>query len=269
MPPPENTLPHLPDIRLARRENHNNRSYFWDNHTRNPDNSLVIQRTIRGSCGFVTDQINTEILPEQAMLFRHGENSRYGLSPNSTLPYETEYVVLDPNAGISELFEGLRAHYGPVLRMETGGEAQQILLQLILEFDTGQPADRITHAESIYQLLLSLYREQGRDTRRRDPVAYGRHLLETRYREAKNLKEWCTDIGISREHFSREFTNRYQESPAEFLRRLRLQHARSLLRISTHLPLEDISALSGFASVQTFQRAYKRHYGTPASQARS
>jgi len=255
----------LPDIRLARREVHTDRAYQWDNQTRPPDQGLVIQRTVRGSCGFTSGALSTEVLPGQAMLFRHGENSRYGITPASGLPYETEYLIMDPGGGVSELFDSLRAQYGPVIRMETDGPARRLLLQLLLEFESNQPADRITHAESLYLLLLNLYREQGSDARSRDPVAYGRHLLETRYREPGNLKEWCAEIGISREHFSREFTARYRETPGEFLRNLRLNHARGLLNISTHIPLEDVAALSGFASVQTFHRAYKRRFGHPAS----
>lgn len=259
------TPPPLPDIRLARRETHCSGTYSWNNHTRTPDQGLVIQRTAGGSCGFTIGQNAFEVLAGQAMLFRHGEDSRYGITAESVLPYETEYVVMDPGGGISDLFEGLREQYGPVLRMETGGEAHQILVQLLLEFDSGRPSDRVTHAEAAYRLLLNLHREQGIDRRARDPVAYGKHLLETRYREPKNLKEWCGGIGISREHFSREFSARYGETPADFLRNLRLEHARSLVRIRSNLALEDIAALSGFASVQTFHRAYKQRYGQSAA----
>ncbi|MCC5845038.1 MAG: AraC family transcriptional regulator [Verrucomicrobia bacterium] len=262
------SLTALPDIRLARRETHPDRSYQWDNQTRKPDRGLVIQRTVCGSCGFTKGSVHTEVLPDQAMLFRHGEHSRYGITPDSSLPYETEYLVMDPGGGVAELFEGLRAQYGPVLRMEADGTARRILLQLLIEFESNRPSDRISRAESLYLLLLNLFREQGRDARGRDPVAYGRHLLETRYREPGNLKEWCAEIGISREHFSREFTARYRETPAEFLRNLRLSHARGLLNISTRMSLEDVAALSGFASVQTFQRAYKRRFGHPATRTK-
>jgi AraC-like DNA-binding protein len=260
--------PALPNVRIALRETQTARSYQWDNRTRIEDNGLVIQRTVSGSCGITYRSFSSEVLPEQAMLFRHGEESRYGITPESVLPYEHEFLVLDSDCGVSELFEGLREQYGPVLRMGTGGEAHQILIQLILEFESNRPADRITHAEAVYRLLLSLHREQGADARTRDPVAYGRHLLETRYREPGNLKEWCAEIGISREHFSREFSARYGESPGEFLRNLRLEHARSLLRIRTGIPLEDIATLSGFGSVQTLQRVYKKRYRQPATTIR-
>jgi len=40
-----------------------------------------------------------------------------------------------------------------------------------------------------------------------------------------------------------------------------------LLR-SSSLPVEEVSALSGFSSAQTFRRAYRRHFGEPAGQGR-
>lgn len=255
----------LPEIRIVRRETHTSPAYQWDNRSRLPDQGLVIQRTLSGSCGFSRGNFRTEVVPGQAMLFQHGEDSRYGITPDSELPYVTEYMILDPGAGIGELFKGLRTRYGPVLRMATGGEAHRLLLQLLLEFNAGRPADRLSLAESSYRVLLSLYREQNQATQQRDPVAYGRHLLETRCREGKNLKEWCGEIGLSREHFSREFSARFGETPAAFLRRHRLGHAQRLLKLSPRLPLEDIATLSGFASVQTFRRAYKRRFGDSAS----
>ncbi len=264
----DSTTPGLPDIRIARREIHHTRYYSWDNTNRLSTRCLVIQRTVRGSCRFRSGDFEQEVIPEFAMLFRHGDHSHYDLGPNSKRPYETEYAVINPDGGIAKLFINLRKHCGHIFRMETGGKAHQLLLQLILEFESSQPSDRITHASLAYELLLNLYREQGSTTHHRDPVAYGRHLLETRYRESKNLKEWCAEIGISREHFSREFNERYHESPSDFLRDLRLQHARSLLGISTHLPLENIASLSGFSSLQTFRRAYKQKYNRPIPRTR-
>jgi transcriptional regulator GlxA family with amidase domain len=51
------------------------------------------------------------------------------------------------------------------------------------------------------------------------------------------------------------------------LRRLRLEHARLLARTST-MPVEDLAPACGFASVQTFRRAYRLHFGHPVGQDR-
>jgi len=93
-------------------------------------------------------------------------------------------------------------------------------------------------------------------------MAYGHHLLSNHFRSPRNLKEWCQQIGISREHFSRAFKERYGVSPAAFLRQLRLTHANQLLQ-SHHLSIHDVAAASGFASPQTFHRAFTQFYGSP------
>lgn len=252
----------LPEILLARREREDSMRYQWDNRKRTRDQGIVIQRCGGGSCFFENPQRRFRVEEGQVMLFRHGENSWYGLEEDSRLPYIPEYLVLAPGGGTLEIFEGLREAYGPVMRMAEGEEACRILHTVIRNAGAGQPGDRLDRAESVYRLLLALLREQRSATRASDPVAYGRHLFETRYREARNVKEWCAQIGMSREHFTRCFHERYGETPSDFLRELRLRHAEGLLR-NSRLPLEDVAAQSGFASAQTFHRAYRRRFGTP------
>jgi len=264
----KDSLSRLPEIKLAQREHHDSLRYQWDNEIRTRGSGIVIQRCAGGSCFFEAGPRRFQVHPGQVMLFEHGEDSRYGLDADSLLPYIPEFVVLSPGGGAREIFEGLREAYGPVLRMEDHGEACGILQDVIWRGERGQPIDRLEQAETVYRLLLALLREQRSATRESDPVAYGHHLLETRFREARNLKEWCSLIGMSREHFSRVFKERYGVPPAEFLRRLRLRHARFLLQ-NSRLPFEDISAQSGFASVQTFHRAYQRAFGRTAGASRS
>ncbi|MCC5848911.1 MAG: helix-turn-helix transcriptional regulator [Verrucomicrobia bacterium] len=266
MPIPEPSLTHIPDIHIALREVYDREPYDWDNAIRETDGGIVIQRTLSGSVSFTPKNKNlptTEVGKAQAMLFKHGENSRYGLGPISQRPYVAEFVVFDGAGGAEELFDGIRSRHGEVLPMADQGEAALILQRLAADFHEKQVPDRLSLAGILYRLLLAMQREQMQETLGNDPVAYGRHLLETQFRSPRNLKEWCEEIGLSREHFSRCFKDRYGQGPAEFLRHSRLKHAQTLLKTS-HMPLEDIAASSGFASVQTFHRAYKRAFGKSA-----
>jgi AraC-like DNA-binding protein len=265
---PHDSLARLPEIKIAQREKYETLRYYWDNSIRPKDSGIVIQRCAEGSCFFATGTRRFRVETGQVMLFEHGENSRYGLDESSSLPYVPEFVGLSPGGGSREIFEGLREAYGPVLRMESHGEACEILHDVIRRSEEARPIDRLEQAELVYRLLLSLLREQRSATRESDPVAYGHHLLETRFREARNLKEWSEQIGMSREHFARVFHERYGVPPAEYLRQLRLKHARYLLQ-NSRLPLEDVATQSGFASVQTFHRAYQRAYGRTAGASRS
>ena len=67
----------------------------------------------------------------------------------------------------------------------------------------------------------------------------------------RTLSRWC------REHLG--------ESPAELVRRLRLEEARRLLE-ETSLPLKDITARTGLGDASTMWRAFTRRLGvTPAA----
>lgn len=263
----QSPLDSLPDIRIIQHEIQTKNTYFWDNSRRQPERGLVVQQTLAGSAFYEDASGRYPVKPGQAILFGYGEESCYGLDKNCDLPYELCWIYLVGPEGFVDLASDIRREFGSVVQMRMDGEASLLLSRLHTDFITGNPPNRFYLAECAYRLLISIYREQVEDTRGNDPISYGRHLLESQFRSPFNLKEWADKIGISREHFTREFHSRYGETPAAYLRRLRLEHAQILLKNQT-LNLEDVASASGFASAQTFHRAYKNHFGVPAGQQR-
>jgi AraC-like DNA-binding protein len=257
----------LPDIPLVATELYTKRDYFWDNAERQAENGWVIQQTLNGSAYFQDASGRQRVGKGQAMIFGYAEESCYGLDEASDLPYQLRWIHIVGHESLRVLVEEIRQTFGSVLHMSEKGEAGQLLRRLQEDFQSGNVRDRFYLADCAFRLLIALYREQISDIRGNDPVSYGRHLLATRYRSPRNLKEWTDEIGITREHFTREFHQRYGETPACFLRRLRLVHAQGLLKNQT-LTLPDVASASGFASPQTFYRAYKQMYGQAPGQDR-
>ncbi|MDF3128646.1 AraC family transcriptional regulator [Kiritimatiellaeota bacterium B1221] len=257
----------LPDIPLVQMERYTKCNYFWDNSVRKKGEGAVVQLTLKGSAYYEDRQGRRRVGPGEAMIFQFEEESVYGLDDACELPYEFCWISLTGGAGLLSLVQEIRSLFGSVVQMKEKGEAGQLLLRLHQDFISGNVRDRLYLADCAYRLLISLYREQIADIQGIDPISYGRHLLETQFRSPRNLKEWADEIGISREHFTREFRTRYGETPACFLRRLRLEHAQVLLR-NHSLNLPDVATASGFASPQTFYRAYKNHFGVAAGQQR-
>ena len=257
------TLSGFPDIRYLAHEVHRVDRYFWDNAQRKRSPGWIVQQTLFGSAFYENSVGRQMVGPGRAMLFRHGEDSRYGLDDSCERPYGIRWILIEGEGGVEELFGKMCDQFGPVLRMAEQGEAGQLLRHLQEDFARGIRRDRLYLAEAAYRFLIALYREQVAERSGDDPIAHGRHLLESQFRAPRNLKEWAAEIGVSREHFTREFRQRYGESPAMFLRRLRLEHARLLMGTS-HMDLADVAAASGFASAQTFHRAYRRHFGKAA-----
>lgn len=241
--------------------------YFWDNATRGDPDQLVLQRTLEGS-GFFRDAAGEHLVPAgQVMLFTQREPSCYGYPEGATEPYRLRFMAFSPT-GVRMLFDRIRADFGSVVRMPEESEAAALFDELYDGVRGGLLRDRFHESELVYRLLIALYREQVQGARERDPVEFGLHYLRSHFRTPINLKGVADRCGISREHFIREFGARYGESPGAVLRRLRLEHARTMLA-ATELAVAEVARASGFASANTFARAYRARFGeSPASRTR-
>jgi transcriptional regulator GlxA family with amidase domain len=83
--------------------------------------------------------------------------------------------------------------------------------------------------------------------------------------EALPVDRIAAGIGMSSRTLSRWCRAHFSESPAELVRRLRLDEARRLLE-ETPLPLKDITARTGFGDASTMWRAFTQRLGvTPAA----
>lgn len=72
---------------------------------------------------------------------------------------------------------------------------------------------------------------------------------------------------LSERHFARIFNERTGTTPARWVERVRVDHARSQLE-KTHQSMQGIADASGFASIDTMRQAFKRVMGISPSQYR-
>ena len=107
------------------------------------------------------------------------------------------------------------------------------------------------------------------------PVPPARHLLRARdfadrhYAEPIGIDEMAAAAGLSRAHFSREFSRTFGESPKAYLMTRRLERAAALLRNTDH-SVNDICLDVGLAGLGSFTTSFKLHFGkTPTEYRRS
>lgn len=242
-------------------------AYRWDNRRRSDAQDVVVQQTLSGQA-FFEDAGGRRLVPAgQAMLFSHDEDSRYGYPPEATEPYRQRFISFRM-AGLGAWFERLRTEFGPIVRMRVDGEAAAVMDDLFRHFRTRSFRDRFHETELLHQLLVALYREQVAESQASDPIEYGYHHIRDRFRSPVNLKEVAVRCGVSREHFIRTFHHRYGEPPGETLRRLRLEHARRMLR-TTQLAVQEVALACGFADANSFSRAYRHRFGHTPSHTRT
>lgn len=241
--------------------------YQWDNARRSEANRMIVQRTLAGAACFEDARGRRLVPPGWAMVFTHREASRYGLPPEATEPYRLRYLSFSPGTSVVGVFQQLREDFGSVLRMAPDGEAVALFEEIFRRMQGGSFLDRYHETELIYRMLVALYREQVHGTRDEDPIEFGSHVLRARFRGPINLKTVARQCGVTREHFIRAFRERYRETPGAMLRRLRLEHARTML-LATELPIAKVAAASGFASATTFCRAFRAAYATSPARLR-
>lgn len=235
-------------------------AYRFDNSARGQSYHAVIQRTLAGRGWFMENGRRQNVPAGHAMLFTYKEPTTYGYPEDATEDYALDYLNLYIG-GLAPLFARLRTDFGSVIVMSPDHEAAALFEELHRRFRQRSFQDRLHAAELIHRLLIALYREQVQGARTNDPIEFGHHYLRSHFRSPINLKLVAEKCGVSREHFIREFTRRYRESPGALLRRLRLEQARVMLAASADTKVETIALASGYASANTFCRAYRRKFG--------
>lgn len=233
--------------------------YQWDNSRRESPELCVLQRTISGEAFFC--DVNGEIYagPGKVMLFSHNENSTYGYSPGSGEAYRLQFIAFRPGC-LRPMFEGLRERFGSVIALSGSGESVLIFEEILRRHRELDFRDSMQISELLCRLFCSLWREQMEGRQGGDPIEYGHFLMHNDPHGQIRLKELALRVGVSREHFIREYTARFGESPGSVLRRLRLEQARAMLSVS-NLTLEDIAPACGFGSADAMRRAYHTYFG--------
>lgn len=92
--------------------------------------------------------------------------------------------------------------------------------------------------------------------------------MATRFRDPLTLAELATGVGLSPFHFHRIFKAETRETPANYLARIRLDHAAHLMVVLPDAPLLQIAFESGFSSAAVFARCFRLRYQETASEFR-
>jgi AraC-like DNA-binding protein len=140
---------------------------------------------------------------------------------------------------------------------------RQLVVELVEAYLTPREADLTT---LLLTLLLSRAR-QAEPTHRRRHVPQGApglimqvNQLAQRKGEPLSMKEMARSLGISASHLRARFRASCGVSLGRHLRRLRLEKACGLLRLSPSR-VTEISEQCGFTSIYSFSRAFRAAYG--------
>lgn len=88
--------------------------------------------------------------------------------------------------------------------------------------------------------------------------------LKQNFREPLHAAKLAKKAGLSPRQFSRKFLRTFQTTPRDYLMRMRILHACTLL-LRSQLPITEVALQSGFYDHSDFARQFQRHMGQSAS----
>lgn len=141
---------------------------------------------------------------------------------------------------------------------------RETMLETISIWQQRGPLSQLEAQHRATALVLSLLREQQQgslETVQGPPsFTWVCSYLSFHLAEPLSVAEMAQQVHLSPAHFSKLFRQHFGLSPHQYLLRLRLQHAQSLLS-QTNLTLQQIADYCGFADVHHFSKAFKKQVG--------
>lgn len=152
-----------------------------------------------------------------------------------------------------------------------GTAAADMMLSLIMREHGPDLASNVAE-QLIHHRIREAGERQRMDLRMRLGVAHPKllhvvGLMEETFAEPLGSQELADSVRLSKRQLERLFLKYLGRSPAKHYLRIRLEHARHLIR-QTAMPLLSIAIECGFASASHFSKAYVDHFGRPPSAER-
>lgn len=150
-----------------------------------------------------------------------------------------------------------------------GGAASTDLMLSIIAKDHSSDFAAIVSEMCLRHVLIGNERSQrsslGAVTQTRNPALMSIvGLMLTHLEDILSMDDLASAAGYSRRHIERLFKITVGSTPANYYRKLRLDHARNLLS-TTDMTLQEIAVATGFDGVPYFSRAFRLQFGEAPS----
>jgi AraC-like DNA-binding protein len=136
-------------------------------------------------------------------------------------------------------------------------------------YAAGEPRDPYRAQALLYELLASL--RQQAPAERFDPdrrlVGEARAILEDLLSTGINVSELAERLGVTRQRLFDAFRDQLDQTPTEYIQRIRLERARQLLE-DTDLKVSAVARACGYGNEKYFYRRFRELTGRTPGQHR-
>ena len=173
-------------------------------------------------------------------------------------------AALRESVGDVELADGLFVASGGITTCAGGAALIDLLVEELQSRFGGALASEVANMAVLAAPRSGMQRQPGRsaDRRRGAPPTLRRAIefMEANFQSPITAKEIAAAAGVSTRQLERLFSAYFDRSPVQYLRRIRLETALTLLD-STRLPVLEVALACGFSSSTTFSKQFREHFG--------
>lgn len=233
-------------------------AYYFDNRKRGNYSGYLFQYTIHGEGMWETKKEKKKLYPGCAFLTPIPHDSRYYLPPGTNNSWDFFYLHFGGYVA-SQIVAEILEQYGSILCFDKTPQFVMTFANEHREICNGKQYKRYEASVFLYRFLTELLAElESVQTTADSVIEKGRQWLNQNFSSPCSLSEMCEKLHVTLPHFSRQFHACYGITPHNYLTKLRLEHAMSLL-LNTSLSIREIAQQSGFTESNYFTKVFRKY----------
>lgn len=248
-------------------EEKNNMDYDWDGLTRQEQDVIIFQYTLRGF-GHIRIKNKTYTLkPGKAFFIKVPSNHRYYLPQNSK-NWEFIHLTLFGEETI-RLYNAITEKAGHILDLNISETPITHILNLLKNASDNKIHDAYETSALAYSFLMTLqqHNQSQKNMLYPDSIAQATYFIKNHYNFPITLDDIVNSSGLSKYHFTRLFRDTVGLTPIKYLAEIRINKAIELLKDQS-LKVEDIALKVGFANSNYFCKVFRSSIGIPPGEYR-
>lgn len=204
-----------------------------------------------GGCGYLEYRgKNYSILPGQVFVIDCDEYQEYGAREEGWQFFWAHFKGAESRSIVQSV---LRTG-GPVYRTE---DQTEFFNELFIRADNPCAKSNLLISERIYSLLIQLMLQAGESRSLSEPVELAVNHIEMHFSQEMTLDDIAQAARMSKYHLAREFKKQLNQSPYDYLLRLRLRKAKFFL-LTTDDSVAQIAEKCGFGNLSGFFRQFRQ-----------
>lgn len=144
---------------------------------------------------------------------------------------------------------------------EGNAEIQNLFTELLNSYSSGKENDY--HCLSVFYSIMALLQKQLQFPQKKSipkRMRLAKSYIDKNYNEEISVRSLAYASGVSDVHFRNEFKKCFGYSPLMYIKKVRIDNAKLLLR-SGYYSVSDVATMCGFDSISYFSYEFKRLTG--------